>query len=222
MNELIFILHVILITGSSLIALLIGPHALIASVCLQVVLANLFVIKQMSLFGMNVTCSDAFIVGGIFGLNLIQEFFGKQLARKTIGISFFIVMFYLVMSQLHLWYTPNNFDTMHQSFENILGLMPRITIASITVYLFVQLIDTQLYGFLKKLTSGRYAMLRSITSLTCSQLIDTILFSFLGLYGIVGSVWNIIIVSFTIKIIVILLTTPFTQCAHLLMRNKKS
>ena len=213
MNELIFFIHTILVACASLIALKLGKESLVSFICMLSILSNLFVTKQMMLFGFDVTCSDVFAVGGIFGLNLIQEFFGKTNAKKTIVINFFTTTIYLVMSQIHLWYHPNVFDTMHAHFFSILQVMPRITIASMVVYLVVQLFDAYLYSLLKTISAGKYLVARNIFSLSCSQFIDTVLFSFLALYGIVGSVWHVIVVSYFVKLLVIVGTAPFIALA---------
>ncbi|MFC1894692.1 queuosine precursor transporter [Candidatus Dependentiae bacterium] len=219
MNEIIFFLHVILVVTFSLGALFFGKSALISMICLQSILANLFVVKQMTLFGMAVTCSDVFIIGSVLCLNLLQEYFGQEIVKKTIRINFFVIFFYLIMSQLHIFYTPNSFDFTHNSFLSILNFMPRITIASIFTYFLVQMSDCWLYGLLKLHFAGRYLVGRNIFSICCTQLLDTLLFSFLGLYGIVGSILNVILVSFTIKIIIIFLTTPFVSFAKKVVRN---
>ena len=88
-NELIFIFHCLIIASSSLFALFLGSYGLVAFICIQCILANLFVIKQITLFGYTATCSDAFTVGATLGLNLLQEYFGKNITKKTIWINFF-------------------------------------------------------------------------------------------------------------------------------------
>ena len=81
MNELIFFAHVLISVALMLGALRFGRVVLVAAICLQEVLANLFVLKQVTLFGLEVTCSDAYAIGSIIGLNLLQEFYGKERAR---------------------------------------------------------------------------------------------------------------------------------------------
>lgn len=212
-NELIFIIHVIAIAVFSLTALRLGPYALVASIAIQGMLSNLFVTKQIMLFGMDVTCSDAFTVGSVLGLNLLQEYYGKEITKKAIIISFFSVLFYLFLSQIHLLYIPNQFDTTQPHFFEILHLMPRITIASVFVYLISQIFDATFFNVLKIALNNKYPIARSAVCMTCSQLLDTTLFSFLALYGIVGSVLNVIVVSFAIKMVVITLFTPFIKLA---------
>ncbi len=207
-NEIVFIIHTLIIILLSLGALRIGEHALIALLCLLGVLSNLLIVKQVTLFGFAVTCSDVYAVGSILCLNLLQEYFGKKKAFQAIWASFFCLVVFLAMSQLHLWYTPNLFDITQEHYQAILGIMPRITIASIISYLTVQLIDTGVYSLLQTSFLGKFFTLRTIISLVFSQTLDTVLFSFLGLYGIVGSITHIIIVSLAVKLLIIGLSAP--------------
>src|SRR5207249_3889340 len=99
-----------------------------------------------SLFGFTATASDAFTIGGVFGLNLLQEYYGKEITRLSIWISFLLLVFYGIISQIHIAFTPHACDIMHSHFASILIFMPRILIASFSVYLLVQHIDAFLYG----------------------------------------------------------------------------
>jgi len=209
MNEFIFIIHTITIALFALGALILGRHALVAFVVICCCLANLFVIKQITLFGLTATCADAFTVGATIGLNLLQEYFGKKIAKKTIWINFFLLIFYAVMSQIHIFYIPDGADTAHQHFIPLLTLMPRIVIASFSVYLLTQMLDYYLYGILKKRFHDKYIILRNYASIAFCQLIDTVLFSFFGLYGIIDNIWQVILISYLIKLASIIVATPF-------------
>ena len=50
-----------------------------------------------------------------------------------------------------------------------------------------------------------------IATLLISQALDTILFSFLGLYGVVQELGSVIVVSYLVKCAVILLTSFSTR-----------
>ncbi len=219
MNEIFFIFHTFIIVLFTLFALFLGKEALIATICLQGVLANLFVLKQMTLFGLDVTCSDVFAVGGILGLNLLQEYYGKEVTKKAIWISLFVMLFYLVMSQFQLFYIPNSYDTVSAMFSGILNMMPRLTLASIFVYFLVQRFDCWFYGFLKNMFSGNQLILRNVFSILSTQFLDTVLFSFIGLYGIVESVLSVIFLSYLIKVIVIFLSVPFVGLTKKFVRK---
>jgi len=208
MNELIFLFHIIAITISCLLALRLGKEALITLIALQAILANLFITKEIALFSLCVTCTDAFSVGSGLALNLVQEYYGKTIAKQAILISFFALLFYLVMSQFQLWYMPTNAQT-HIPFADILSIMPRLIFASMVAYVTSQYTDYYLYSLFKKKFHNQLFIIRNYGALFISQLLDTIIFSFLGLYGIVHNVWHIILVSYLIKIITILVATPF-------------
>jgi queuosine precursor transporter len=222
MNELIFIIHTLVIAGFALGSLALGPTALVAFVCIQCMLANLFVIKQITLFGLTATCADAFTVGATIGLNLLQEYFGKDIAKRTIWINFFLLVFYTIASQVHLSYIPHSADIAQQYFMPLLILMPRIVIASFSVYLFTQMTDYYLYGILKKTFQDKYIVFRNYISIAFCQLLDTILFSFLGLYGIIDNIGEVIVISYLIKLASIIVATPFVAFSRTIYAKTRS
>ena len=87
--------------------------------------------------------------------------------------------------------------------------MPRIIISSFSVYFFVQMLDCYLYGFLKKKYADKHLIARNYFSIAVCQLVDTLLFSFLGLYVLVENIWHVIVISYAVKMLGILIATPF-------------
>lgn len=207
MNAPLFFLHIFALMGFICIALKIGQKALSALLALQMVLGNLFVTKQMTLFGLDITCAEVYTIGAIFTLNLLQTCYGKKTANRAMLISFFLLFFAIVMGELHLRYHPSSHDTMHPSFVALLKNVPRIMIASILCALASQKLDIECFGVLrKKLPFFLSFALASIVS----QLFDTLSFSYLALYGIVHSMRDMIVMSYLIKLIVIFSMIPFT------------
>ncbi len=203
MNELLFFIQVITVFAFGMVALRLGKTALVAWISLQAVLANLFVLKQMTFFGFYVTCSDVFVIGSILGVNLLREYFGKQAAVKALWACFFSMAFFVVMAQLHLMYQPSPFDTTQAAYQILLFPAPRLLLASIAVFFFVQQIDLHLFGYLKEKLTNLPLPGRNALSLALSQFLDTVLFSYLGLYGLVSSLWDIIAISFLVKLVII-------------------
>ena len=154
------------------------------------------------------TCSDVFAIGTVLGLNLLQEFFDKESAKKAAWICFYFMLFFAIMSQIHLLYTPNLHDTMHSSFVMLLSSTPRLLFASLATFSIVQFFDRYFFGHLKKKFTNAPLMIRNVVTLSCSQLLDTLLFSYLGLYGLVSSIFDIILVSFLVKLIIIFCISP--------------
>lgn len=213
MNEILFFFQIIIIVGFALVALKLGKGALTAWVAIQALVANLFVLKQITLFGLDVTASDAYAIGSLLGLNFLQEYFDKEDARKATWICFFFMAFFAIVSQLHLLYEPSSHDTSHQSFSTILSVSPRLLAASMSVFLIVQQFDLRFFAFLKNLIPTASFAWRAAIALAASQLLDTILFSFAGLYGIVASVLDIIVVSYAVKVAVIFCFSTFIKWA---------
>ncbi len=219
MNELLFTIHVATISIAALCFARAGKTALINYVSLLFLMANIFVIKQIELFNFCITSTDAFIVGISFSCNLLQEFWGKEFARKAIWTSFASCITYMIISKIIILYHPAYCDMTQLHFEILNANIARITIASLIAYLITQFIDMQLYAILKTITGGKYFVVRNYASITISQLIDTILFSFLGLWGIVENLYDILILSFSIKLLAIALTTPFLMVAKKIIQK---
>lgn len=211
MNELIFFLQTLVIVIFALGACRLGKETLIAWVAIQALIANLFVLKQMTLFGLEVTASDAFVIGSLLGLNFLQEYFSREEANKATKICFFFMFFFALVSQLHLLYEPSSYDTTHSAFLTLLTLSPRLLIASMSVFFIVQQVDIRFFAFLQRALPRVSFAWRAAIALIFSQFLDTVLFSFAGLYGVVASVIDIIAMSFLIKIIVIFC---FTSCVR--------
>lgn len=219
-NEFLFLLQIFLVLGFCFGALRLGASALISLIALQGVIANLFVVKQMQLFGLTVTCSDVFAIGSMIGLNLLQEYFGKAYAQRAIKISFLTLLFFVAVSQIHLGYSPALADQTHGAFYLVLSSTPRIIFASIAVYYIVQKVDVWLFGKLKNLFGDKYLSIRMGVSLVITQAIDTVLFSFLGLYGLVAEIGSVILLSFFVKCLVIGAGSPLAALAKPFLPKK--
>lgn len=210
MNEALFGCHAVLIVAVIFFALRMGQHALTALFATLMILANLFVTKQMDCFGLTVTCSDVYAIGALLSLNLLQEYFGKACARKAVWVSLMTSLVFVLMTYVHLRYRPSAVDTTQPAFELLLGHAPRIVLASLAVAFFTDRLDMKLYTFAKKKFFHRSLSARFFVTALITQLFDTVAFSFAGLYGVVHSIMDIICLSYLIKIIIIATMTPLT------------
>jgi hypothetical protein len=219
-NELIFLVGIFLVSTAALIGLRLGKEFLIGLISTFAVIVNLFVLKQISLFGFTATASDALAVGITLSLNLMQEFYGKPAAFRAIWVGFFCALVYCVMCLVHLGYAPAALDTSSVHYQALLWLMPRTITASLSTYLIVQRIDAHIYGFLKVYFSDRYFVMRNYSTLAFTQILDTVLFSFLGLYKMspayssLGTLSEIMTISILIKLTVILIAVPYVRLAR--------
>ncbi len=202
MNELLFFGQVFVIVAFLLYFRRLGIEALYTLCAIFSLIANLFVLKQTTLFGLEVTCSDAFAVGCTLGLSFVQQDAGKKAAQKLIKITFGILIFFTILSQIHLLYTPSLHDTSQGSYSQILTSSPRILVASLISYFISQAIDIEIFGWLRERWIQKRIFLPLLVSCLFTQFIDTCIFSFLGLYGMISPLLDIIIFSFMIKAVV--------------------
>jgi uncharacterized integral membrane protein (TIGR00697 family) len=147
---------------------------------------------------------------------LLQERYGKESARQASSLCLIVLLFFLLAAQLHLLYTPATLDTAHSSYSTIFSATPRLIIASVVTFYAVQRFDVWFFAQMRR---GSLPV-RIAVSLTISQLLDTVLFSFLGLYGQMESVFHIILFSFLVKAIVIASSSAFSRWTqHVVSRD---
>lgn len=211
MNEGLFFLQILIIVVFALGALKLGKSALTAWVAIQAIIANLFVIKQITLFGLHVTASDPFAIGCLLGLNFLQEYFSREEAQKATWTCFALMLFFVFVSQLHLLYRPSIYDTSQSAFLHLFSATPRLFFSSLATFFIVQQLDIRFFAFLKNWLPRTSFAYRTAIALIVSQFLDTFLFSFVGLYGIVASIFHVILLSFVIKLVVIFCFTPFVR-----------
>ena len=211
MNVLIFIVSCIIVTLFARICdRLLGSEGLIAWIALCSVLANLFVLKQIDLFGLNAAASDIFAVSSLLGLNLLQQQKGFAMAQKAIGTTFMCLLFFCIMAQMHLLYHPSTYDTMHGTYMTLLSPAPRLLLASLLAYFISQQTCVFLYRQLQRKYPNAHWNNHLLSTLL-AQLLDTLVFASIGLWGLVSALGEVIIVGYLIKVAAILATTLFSQ-----------
>lgn len=215
-NELIFVVYTSFLAVMAIIASYLGQSALIAFCSLLAILANLFVLKTITLFGFTATASDSLIMASTLSFTLLQERYGESAARQGLLASFFCIGLYTVCCYLHILYIPSSTDTTSFFYKQLFVFMPRIMAASCIAYVLSQGLNYQLFKFMSVKSN---ATLSAFVSAALSQLIDTVLFAFLGLYGVVQQLGQIIIVSYCIKLTALLCMGPVLR---LLLRYTKS
>lgn len=134
----------------------------------------------------------------------------------------FTSLFFLLLSQSWLLYTPNENDTIFPSIQAVFSSTPRMLIASFAVYAVSQMFDVWLYhkwwAFTEKKFGDRrkFLWLRNNGSTLVSQLINTFLFTLLAFYGTYdfGTLVSVFCSSYVIYIFTSLLDTPVVYLAR--------
>ena len=233
LNELLWILLTLVsFLGITLAYRFFGKTGLYIWMAMAVILANIQVMKTISFLGL-VTALGNVIYGTTFlATDILNENHTKKEAKQAVWVGFFILIVTTVLMQISLKFIPHETDMLSPALQTIFGLLPRITVASLTAYLISQFHDVWAFNFWKKKFKGKYLWLRNNFSTLTSQLIDNIIFTyiaFVGLFGVFGWTqvfdWNIIIqifiISYVMKIVVSILDTPFIYWSKKIKKDKK-
>ena len=209
-----------------------GKTGLYVWMAMAVIIANIQVMKTIGFFGM-VTALGNIIYGTTFlATDILNENHSKKEARQAVWIGFFILITVTIIMQICLGFKPHSSDELSPALHTIFGLLPRITIASLTAYLISQFHDVWAFNFWKKKFKGKKLWLRNNFSTLTSQLIDNIIFTyiaFVGLFGLFGwgqvfswqIVISIFIVSYIMKIVVSVCDTPFIYWSRKIKKEGK-
>ncbi|GBE29899.1 hypothetical protein BMS3Bbin04_00922 [bacterium BMS3Bbin04] len=211
MNELLFLLWTIVAVGTVLLAFRAGRVALYGVIGVYIILANIFVMKQITLFGVAATGGNS-LYGAIFlATDLLNEHWGKVEAQRAVWFGWACAGFYLLASQVFLWFQPSVDDFVHPAMESIFSLAPRIVAGSLVAYIISQTHDVHSYNMWKNRTGGKHLWLRNNASTAVSQLIDSTIFTFIAFYGVFefSILVEILVTTYVLKLIVAGMDTPF-------------
>jgi queuosine precursor transporter len=152
----------------------------------------------------------------------LSEWWSKEDAQKAVWIGFIGLIILVVSLQfLAAWPSPTFASKQGAEFVKILGLTPRIALASIAAYLISQHHDVWSYHIWKNLTKGRFLWLRNNASTITSQILDSIIFisiAFGGVLPILPLIQDMLI----IKISIALLDTPFMYIISWCFKDQRS
>ena len=97
---------------------------------------------------------------------------------------------------------------MQNNWEQIFGIVPKITIASWLAFLISENLDAYIYDMFKKITKGKHLWMRNVFSSIPALLIDSVIFTSLAFYGTMPLL-SLIIGQTTIKWLVCVINIPF-------------
>lgn len=136
-------------------------------------------------------------------VDILNEFYGLRLARRTIIISFMANLIFV----LGVWVTtlvpaiPQ--WGYSETYNGIVHSIMAVLVASSAAYLISEHVNTYLLCKIKELTNSRYLFVRVITSTVVASAIDSVVFCTLAFYNVLS--WDIIktmiLSQFTIKVL---------------------
>ncbi|MDC7243560.1 MAG: queuosine precursor transporter [Sphaerochaetaceae bacterium] len=217
MNELLWAIMLIINFSAILLAYRVwGKLGLYLWIPISVIIANIQVTKTVNLFGLEATLGNIVYATGFLVTDILSECFSKKESRKAIGIGFFALICLTLMMQLAIRFEPASSDFVQDSMLTIFSFMPRLMVASLIAYFISNHHDIFAYEFWKKrFPSTKMIWLRNNASTLVSQLIDSIIFTFIAFYGVYSMdvLYQIVLSTYILKWIVAILDTPFLYLA---------
>jgi uncharacterized integral membrane protein (TIGR00697 family) len=218
LNEALFSLSIVLFFWAVLMAqVLFGKLGLYAWVVIALVLANIGVIKVVTLFGFEMTLGNVLFCTTFFATDLLSERWGKQAAYTAVPLGFMAGAAMVLVSQIWLAYIPSKNDFASPALDTVFAMTPRIVISSLVVFLICEYLDIYLYHRIWNWTTRlfkserRGLWIRNNGTRFVSQAVNNVLFTLLAFYGVwpLETFISILGVSLGINFFIALLDTPF-------------
>lgn len=148
----------------------------------------------------------------IFG-DVLTEVYGYKRSRRVIWIGFAsaLLMTFTIMLVIALPSAEGS-EELGDAFNQVLGLTPRIMLASLVAYLAGEFSNSYLMAKIKVAMKGKKLWVRTISSTLVGQFLDTVLFVLIAFYGLLPTslVWAILISNYIFKCGIEILFTPIT------------
>jgi uncharacterized integral membrane protein (TIGR00697 family) len=229
-NELLIILSFVIIYGSTILFYrLFGKGGLHAFNVLATLIANIEVLLLVRAFGVEMTLGNVLFASTFLITDIMSENHTRKDANRAVVISTICSVFFIMLSQMWLLYTPSENDWASGAFHTIFSSTPRIVCASLGVYLVSQLTDVWLYHkwwdwCRKRFGDKRKGLwIRNNGSTMISQLLNTFLYTFLAFYGTypIETLVTIFTSSYIIYFVTSLLDTPFVYWCRKINEGRK-
>lgn len=147
----------------------------------------------------------------IFG-DVLTEVYGYKKSRQVIWLGFFAAILmslvFIVVGKL-----PSAADWGNQdAYDKILGLTPRIVIASLVAYFCGEFLNSFVLAKIKIITKGKFLWVRTIGSTMVGEFFDSLIFILIAFFGILSNslLFTLIISNYIFKISIEILFTPIT------------
>lgn len=124
-------------------------------------------------------------------------------AYKAIRIGLFSIVVFSFLAPFVAEYSSQVPPTIGSGNFNVLGIVPRIALASAAAFLCSQSINVWLYQWLKRKSSGSHLWFRSAAATTVGQFIDSLIFYPIAFLGAADApVLEIVVTGFLTKILI--------------------
>jgi queuosine precursor transporter len=155
-----------------------------------------------------------FPISYIFG-DILTEVYGYRNSRRVIWTGFFAALLMSVTFIIVGKLPPAAGWGNQEAYEKILGLTPRIVIASLVAYFAGEFSNSYTLAKMKIMTRGKWLWSRTIGSTVVGEGVDTLLFVTIAFYGVLPNnlLFAVIISNYIFKVGFEAAFTPLTYLA---------
>lgn len=230
-NELLLLISLVGIYSMVLIWFyFFGDKGLYAFTVIATIAANIEVLILVKAFGLEQTLGNILFAATFVITDILSEISGKKKAQTAVNLGIMTSITFIVISQSWLLYTPAPTDFASPSIHTIFSNTPRLMLASLFVYAITQRFDVWAYHkiwekttkILKDKKKGLW--IRNNGSTLFSQLLNTVLFTFIAFYNVydMNTLLHIVLSSYIIFIVTSVADTPVIYIARYLAEKKKN
>ena len=151
--------------------------------------SNVMAVKIVSFFGWvyfdagTITFPFAYMLGDV-----LTEIWGYRTAKKVIWLTFVCNVLMVICTQIGVWLpSPDYLSSNASAYNQVFTYVPRIVLASLAGFLFVELSNAWFMERIKIKTRGRWLWLRTIGSSMIGYLFDTLPFVLIAFAGVVST-----------------------------------
>lgn len=168
--------------------------------------------KIIEIFSFPVSVTALFFPVTYIFADILTEVYGYANARNVLWT---VMICSIIAGLIYLgvaYFPPASFFDANDSYQRVLGQVPRIIIGGWIAVFTGDITNNYILAKLKVLTKGKYLWTRTISSTIAGEFVNTSVFYFIGLYGILpfDKLIASIITGWVIKVLVEVLFTPVT------------
>ena len=203
-----FLLQLLMLAFGLAVAYCLGEAALVCFLFMQVILANLLVLKLVMLFGLEVTACDAYAISALIAVNLLRQFYGVRAVSRAVATSLVFTFLAAGAFVIHNSWIPSGHDTMHAHYAAVLNPVVGVFVISLIVSALVLALDGGLFHAFLLFFPEVSLLRRMFWSILISQAVDTFLFTLWALGPWVVNFWTLFFWSYLVKVVTISLLVP--------------
>jgi len=156
--------------------------------------------------------------------DILTEVYGYSKARKVVWMGFFCtILMTLVFAIVQLLPAAVGWEN-QAAYELILGLVPRIVLASMIAYLIGSFTNDFILAKMKIITKGKYLWTRTVGSTLIGEMLDTSIFCTIAFLGVlpIELLLAVIVSNYLFKVGVEVLFTPITYKIINFLKKKEN